>query len=280
MSTAAPRFSRCFTRAVDDGQRLQAQEVELHQAGALDPLHVELGGRQVRARIAVERRQLGQRPVADHHAGGVGRGVAVEALELQRDVQQVARPPRLRRAACCRRGSISMALASVTGLAGLAGTILARRSTWPSGSCITRPTSRSTARACRVPKVMIWATRSRPYLLLHVGDHLLAPLLAEVDVEVGHRDPLGVQEALEQQAVAQGVQVGDGQRPGDQRAGARTAPRPHRDAMRLGPLDEVRDDQEVAGEAHLDDHADLAFQTRGWRACASRPTSRRRLRAF
>ena len=34
----------------------------------------------------------------------------------------------------------------------------------PSGSCITRPTSRSTARACRVPKVMIWATRSRPYL--------------------------------------------------------------------------------------------------------------------
>ena len=34
------------------------------------------------SRIAVERHQLVERPVADHHAGGVGRGVAIEALEL------------------------------------------------------------------------------------------------------------------------------------------------------------------------------------------------------
>ena len=86
----------------------------------------------VGARIAVERHQLGQRPVADDDAGGVGRGVAVEAFELQRDVDQ-ARDRRLvasrsllqhaarRRSPCC----------SVTGLAGLFGTILHRRSTWP-----------------------------------------------------------------------------------------------------------------------------------------------------
>ncbi|MNN11052.1 hypothetical protein D3C81_1239930 [compost metagenome] len=61
-----------------------------------------------------------------------------------------------------RRGSRSMAWARVTGLAGLFGTILQSRSTCPSGICSTRPTSRSTARACRVPKVMIWATRSLP----------------------------------------------------------------------------------------------------------------------
>ena len=205
----------------------------------------------VRARILVERRQLGQRPVADHHAGGVGRGVAVQPLQLQRRVQQVGAPTPRRARASCRRGSISMAWARVTGLAGLAGTILASRSTWPSGSCSTRPTSRSTARACRVPKVMIWATRSRAVVLLDVGDHLLAPLLAEVDVEVGHGHPLGVQEPLEQQAEPQRVQVGDGQRPGDQRAGARAPARPHGNAVRLGPFDEVRHDQEVAGEAHL-----------------------------
>jgi hypothetical protein len=35
---------------------------------------------------------------------------------------------------------------------------------------------------------------------LHVADHLFAAVHAEVDVEVGHRDPFGVQEALEQQA--------------------------------------------------------------------------------
>ena len=64
--------------------------------------------------------------------------------------------------AAARRGSILMACSRVVGLAGLLGTILARRSTMPSGSCMTRPTSRSTARACKVPKVMIWATRSLP----------------------------------------------------------------------------------------------------------------------
>ena len=35
--------------------------------------------------------------------------------------------------------------------------------------------------------------------LLHVSDHLVAAVLAEVDVEVGHRHALGIQEALEQQ---------------------------------------------------------------------------------
>ena len=75
-------------RPVEHGQRLQAEEVELHQPRLLDPFHVELGDRHVRARIAVERHQLGQRPVADDDAGGVGRGVAVEAFELLRDVEQ------------------------------------------------------------------------------------------------------------------------------------------------------------------------------------------------
>ena len=56
----------------------------------LDIFHVELGDRHVRARIAVERDQLGERAVADHHAGGVGRGVARQALELHRQVEQAA----------------------------------------------------------------------------------------------------------------------------------------------------------------------------------------------
>ena len=47
---------------------------------------------------------------------------------------------------------------------------------------------------------------------------------------------------------------------GDQRAGARTAAGPDRDALRLRPFDEVGDDQEVAGEFHLLDDAELEFQ--------------------
>ncbi len=39
-------------------------------------------------RIAVERHQLVQRPVADHHAGGVRRGVAIKPFELLGDLKQ------------------------------------------------------------------------------------------------------------------------------------------------------------------------------------------------
>ena len=47
--------------------------------------------------------------------------------------------------------------------------------------------------------------------LLDVADHLVAAVLAEVDVEVGHRHAVGIEEALEQQREAQRVDVGDGQ---------------------------------------------------------------------
>ena len=94
-------------------------------------------------------------------------------------------------------------------------------------------------------------------LVAHVADHPVALVLAEVDVEVRHRHALGIEEALEQQAPAQRIEVGDLERPGDQRARARAAARPDRHAVVLRPLDEVGDDQEVAGEAHLHDHVEL-----------------------
>ena len=93
---------------------------------------------------------------------------------------------------------------------------------------------------------MICATWSRAVALLHVADHLVAPVLAEVDVEVGHRHALGIEEALEQQAEADRIEIGDGERIGDERARARAAARPDRNALRLRPFDEVGDDQEVA----------------------------------
>ena len=92
----------------------------------------------------------------------------------------------------------------------------------------------------------------------HVGDHLVAPLLAEVDVEVRHGHALGVQEALEQEREPHRVEVGDGQRPGDQRARARAAARADRNAVGLRPFDEVGDDEKVAGKLHLDD--DVEFE--------------------
>ena len=42
-----------------------------------------------------------------------------------------------------------------------------------------------------------------PVPLAHILDDLAAALEAEVDVDVGHRHPLGIQEALEQQVEAE-----------------------------------------------------------------------------
>lgn len=67
---------------LQDSQRLQAEEVELNETGLFDPFHVELGDRHVGARIAVHRHQLRQRAIADDDTGSVGRGVAVETLDL------------------------------------------------------------------------------------------------------------------------------------------------------------------------------------------------------
>ena len=72
--------------------------------------------------------------------------------------------------------------------------------------------------------------------LLHVVDHLAAPVLAEVDVEVGHRHALRIEEALEQQAEPDRIEIGDGQGIGDQRARARAAARADRNALAPSPI--------------------------------------------
>src|SRR5450759_4074970 len=60
-------------------------------------------------------------------------------------------------------------------------------------------------------------------LSLHVLENAVAVAIVEVDVDVGHLDPLEVEEALEDQPVAQRADVGDVQHVGHQRA-RRAAP--------------------------------------------------------
>ena len=46
-------------------------------------------------------------------------------------------------------------------------------------------------------------------LPVDVVDDLLTALIAEIDVKIGHTDALGVQESLEDEVVADGVDVSD-----------------------------------------------------------------------
>ena len=100
-------------------------------------------------------------------------------------------------------------------------------------------------------------------LLGDVLDHFAAAARVEVDVDIGHADALRIEEALEQQAVLQRIDIGDLHGVADQAAGGRSAARTHRNALRFGVADEVPDDQEVARELHLLDHPDLAIQALG-----------------
>ena len=80
-----------------------------------------------------------------------------------------------------------------------------------------------------------------------VVDHLAAAALAEVDVDIGQRHALGVEEALEDQVEVERIDVGDPQAVGDQAAGRRAAARADRNALLARVADEVPDDQEVPG---------------------------------
>ena len=78
-----------------------------------------------------------------------------------------------------------------------------------------------------------------------VGDDLVAPAVLEVDVDIGHRHAVGVEEALERELVEDRVDRGDAERVGDDRARG-AAPAGRLDALLAGERDEVGDDQEVA----------------------------------
>ena len=94
-------------------------------------------------------------------------------------------------------------------------------------------------------------------LLGHIVDDLGAATIIEVDVEVGHGHTVRVEEALEEQTVLQRIEVGDAHRVGDHGTGTRTTAGSDADPVVLRPVDEVGDDEEVAGEAHRDDDVEL-----------------------
>ena len=94
----------------------------------------------------------------------------------------------------------------------------------------------------------------------HVLDHLVAPVVGEVDVHVGHGLAPWVQESLEDEAVTHWIDGGDPEAVGDHGRGRRAPPGAHRDAPVLRVPDEVPDDQEVAGELHLLDDAELVVE--------------------
>ena len=75
--------------AVEDGQRGQAQEVELHQAGGFDVVLVVLRDHAGVAALGVQRAEVGQLARRDQHAAGVHADVAGDAFDLLGQLEQL-----------------------------------------------------------------------------------------------------------------------------------------------------------------------------------------------
>ena len=95
-----------------------------------------------------------------------------------------------------------------------------------------------------------------PVLFAHVLNEEWPTVVGNIDVDIGRIDSLGVQEALKQQPVADGVDIGNLQQVRHQRARCRAA-RDAGDAIRASVPDKVAHDQEVTREPHLFDDTQL-----------------------
>ena len=193
---------------------LRPEEVHLQQADALDLLHRPLR-RDFVAVALEERRVVGDRAGRDDHARGVDAGVARHALEALAHLEHVVDARIVLR---------HLAQDGVLGQRLVERHVERRRDLL--GDAIDVGVGH-VHRAADVADHRLRLHRAegddlRDVLAAvfcgDVVDHLAAAPLAEVDVDIGQRHALGVEEALEDQVVVQRVDVGDAQRPRDQAA--------------------------------------------------------------
>src|SRR5690242_19590781 len=103
--------------------------------------------------------------------------------------------------------------------------------------------------------------RLAPVLLPNVVDHLAPALEAEVDVDVGHRHPLRIEKALEEEIELQRTNVGNLERVGDERTRSRAASRSDGDATLARRFYEIVNNEEVPGIARLGNDPELVIES-------------------
>ena len=239
-------------RRVQNGQVCQAEEVHFEQADGRALVHRPLGHGDRLGLIALvdgtaERDVFAERVAGDHDGGGVGAGMpddAVQALGLSEQLLD-----------------IGVAAARVAQLGGLRDCFLegdVELVRDQPGDAVDIGEAHA-ERAAGVADGGLRAERAEgddlsdavaAVLLGDVANHLVATVVGEVHVDVGHLAALGIEEALEDELVFERVDVGDAEAEEDQAAGGAAADGLG-DALAGGELREVHDDQEILGEAGL-----------------------------
>ncbi len=198
---------------VDDRQGAQAKEVELDQTDRLNIVFIELGDDTAAAFFAVQRGEVGQIARCDDHAPGMLAGIAGNAFEFQRHIDE--------------SGHLLIVVIALLEIR-----LLLQRLGQGHADLERDQLGDGIDEAVGVPQHPAHIAHHRlgrhgavgndlrnlvaAVGLGHIIDHPVTPLHAEIDIEVGHGDTLGVQEALEQQVVFEWIEVGDEQGIGHQ----------------------------------------------------------------
>ena len=241
-------------RLRENGKRRQPEEVELHEAYVFDVLLVELAHRVFgRAVGVVERTEVGELAGSNEYAPGVHAEISGEAFKGLREPQDfLVFVVALDRFAEFRH--VAQRVVERDVFARLLRNQLRERVRLHVGDV---------ERATDVAHGRLRAHRAEgrdlthgvdPVRSLHVLDRAVAVVLAEVDVEVRHRNAFRVEEAFEKEVEFERIEVRDAERIRNERARARASARTHGNAVSLRPVDEVLNDEEVPRELHpLDD---------------------------
>ncbi len=207
--------------------------------------------------LLLQRDDVGQRLSTDHNACGVNRVGARQALERLRKLDDFARyrihidqlaqfAPGLHLLAECLAWTFRDQLGDLVDNA-------VRNLEHAAGVAHGRACSH-----CRERDDLCDAVAA--VFLRDVVDDALAARNGEVDVHVRHRLPARVQKPLEEELIADRVEISDLQRVGDKRSGGAAATRADADSVALRERNEVPDDQEVVREAHLLDRLQLVLE--------------------
>ena len=242
-------------RISDDSQGAQPQKVHLQKTQLFDLGHVELGHRQ--AVICCQRQIVIGGFRRNDHACCVGGGVPGHTLHLQCGVDEF----------CYLRvgivelfqlaGNLQCPLEGHLQFHGHKLCYHVHLLVWNTHHAAHIPDG---VAGCHGTKGDDLRHMIRTVFAVDVVDDLLSALVAEVHIEIRHTDAFGVQKALEDQVIADGVDIRNAHAVSGNTTRAGAASRPHRDALTFCKIDVVPYDEVIVGVPHGLDHADLVFQ--------------------
>ena len=236
----------------DAGQHPQREDIDLQKPQRVDVVLVPLDHRTVVHRRVLDRAELVEPPVGDDEAADVLREVPGEADDLLDQLGGHQHPV---------IGGIDP---------GVAHAVLVRGARRPTPDLPRKPCDHVLAQPHHLADLADRRARAEvdhrggqpgalaPVALVDPLDHLLAPLVLEIDVDVGWLAAFLGDEALEDQRDALGRHLCDAEQVAHDRVGRRAAPLAQ-DAARAGEGDDVVHGEEIRGIAHLADQPQFLF---------------------